>query len=223
VAVRHAAAQAAGGEERRCCFAGDVLCENALHASSYPPLVSQAKWLDVKFQKKQALVQYLKKQWGFDIDPTTMFDMQIKRIHECVELSLYDNFLNRAERYKRQLLNALALIKRYSELKKASAEERAKFVRKTVFFAGKAAPGYFNAKCIIRLICGIAEVVNADPETNHYLKVFFVPNYNVTLAEKMIPASDLSQVAARAASCATRHTPCSTFPLLAWRPAALRI
>jgi starch phosphorylase len=99
-----------------------------------------------------------------------------------------------ANRYKRQLLNALAIIKRYSELKRASPEERAKFVRKTVFFAGKAAPGYFNAKCIIRLICGISEVVNADADTNHYLKVFFVPNYNVTLAEKMIPASDISQV-----------------------------
>ena len=66
-------------------------------------------------------------------------------------------------------------------------------MRKTVFFAGKAAPGYFNAKCIIRLICGISEVLNADAETNHYLKVFFVPNYNVSLAEMMIPASDLSQ------------------------------
>lgn len=81
--------------------------------------------------------------------------MQIKRIHE----------------YKRQLLNALALIKRYGELKRATPEERKNFVRKTVFFAGKAAPGYFNAKCIIRLICGISEVVNSDPETNHYLKV----------------------------------------------------
>jgi starch phosphorylase len=81
-------------------------------------------------------------------------------------------------------------------------------VRKTVLFAGKAAPGYFNAKCIIRLICGISEVVNADPETNHYLKVFFVPNYNVTLAEKMIPASDLSQVGAHLhfVSHVTRHT-----------------
>lgn len=137
----------------------------------------QTKWLDVKFQKKKALAAYLKHVWGFDIDPTTMFDIQIKRIHE----------------YKRQLLNALAIIKRYQDLKKASPEERATFVRKTVLFAGKAAPGYFNAKCIIRLICGIAEVVNADAETNHYLKVFFVPNYNVTLAEKMIPASDLSQ------------------------------
>ena len=135
-------------------------------------------------------------------------------------------FVTGAERDKRQLLNALALIKRYSDLKRASPEERAKFVRKTVFFAGKAAPGYFNAKCIIRLICGISEVVNADAETNHYLKVFFVPNYNVTLAEKMIPASDLSQVTRHTlhltphTSHLTPHTSRSTFPLLVWRPAA---
>jgi hypothetical protein len=121
-------------------------------------------------------------------------------------------------RYKRQLLNALAIIKRYGDLKRASPEERATFVRKTVLFAGKAAPGYFNAKCIIRLICGISEVVNADAETNHYLKVFFVPNYNVTLAEKMIPASDLSQVRAHVhlvshvTSHPPHHTPHVTHP-----------
>jgi glucan phosphorylase len=137
---------------------------------------------------------------------------------------------NSACRYKRQLLNALAIIKRYGDLKRASPEERAQFVRKTVFFAGKAAPGYFNAKCIIRLICGICDVVNADPDTNHYLKVFFVPNYNVTLAEKMIPASDLSQVAPCCTSHVTHHTSHvthhashvtvmrSTFLPLVWRP-----
>jgi hypothetical protein len=85
VAVRHAVAQTAGGQERRRGVAGDGWCENVLRAASYPRLVLQAKWLDVKFQKKQALVIYLKKQWGFDIDPTTMFDMHIKRIHECVQ------------------------------------------------------------------------------------------------------------------------------------------
>ena len=123
-------------------------------------------------------------------------------------------------RYKRQLLNALAIIKRYGDLKRATPEERAQFVRKTVFFAGKAAPGYFNAKCIIRLICGISELVNADPDTNHYLKVFFVPNYNVSLAEKMIPASDISQVGA--CCIGTRCVSCcpSTSPPLEWRRAA---
>jgi glucan phosphorylase len=125
-------------------------------------------------------------------------------------------------RYKRQLLNALAVIKRYGDLKRASPEERAQFVRKTVFFAGKAAPGYFNAKCIIRLICGICDVVNADADTNQYLKVFFVPNYNVTLAEKMIPASDLSQVAPCCTSHLTPHTSRSTSPPLVWRPVVHR-
>ncbi len=88
MAVRHAVAQAAGGKERRRGAAGDGWCGNVLGAAFCPRLVLQAKWLDVKFQKKQALVLYLKKQWGFDIDPTTMFDMQIKRIHECVLLPL---------------------------------------------------------------------------------------------------------------------------------------
>ena len=102
-----------------------------------------------------------------------MFDIQIKRIHE----------------YKRQFMNILYVIHRYLELKSLSVEERNTTVPRTVMFAGKAAPGYDNAKKIIKLINEVSYVVNNDETTKHLLKVLFIPNYNVSAAEVIIPAT----------------------------------
>jgi len=115
---------------------------------------------------------------GIKINPHALFDMHVKRIHE----------------YKRQLLNILGVIHRYLELKQCLPDEMGlNFVKKVVIFSGKAAPGYLRAKNIIRLICHVASIVNSDPETSDFLKVVFIPNYNVSLAEIIIPASDISQ------------------------------
>jgi len=107
----------------------------------------------------------------------SMFDCQFKRIHE----------------YKRQFLNALYLIHRYLMIKRASPAERAKIQKRTVLIGGKAAPAYIRAKTIIKLISNIGEVVNNDPDVSPYLKVAFVPNYSVTVAQYICPASDISE------------------------------
>lgn len=102
-----------------------------------------------------------------------MFDVQIKRIHE----------------YKRQLLNILYVVHRYLTIKDMSAEERTKVVPRTVFFGGKASPGYDIAKKVIKFINTVGLVINNDQETKHLLKVIFIPNYNVSAAEVIIPAT----------------------------------
>merc|ERR1719335_1652503 len=114
---------------------------------------------------------------GFTLDLESLIDCQFKRIHE----------------YKRQFMNALYLIHRYFQIKDASPGERARIQKRTTLIGGKAAPGYVNAKIIIKLINNIAEVVNNDPDVSPYLKVAFVPNYSVTVAEHIIPASDISE------------------------------
>jgi starch phosphorylase len=106
-----------------------------------------------------------------------LFDIQVKRIHE----------------YKRQFMNILYVIYRYITIKEMTPEERKKVVPRTVMFSGKAAPGYLNAKNIIKLINEVASVVNNDGDTKSSLKVVFLPNYNVSNAEIIIPASELSQ------------------------------
>lgn len=106
-----------------------------------------------------------------------MFDIQIKRLHE----------------YKRQTLNILGVIHRWLELKAMTPEERKKVNPKAVFFGGKAAPAYYIAKLTIRLIVNVAKVINSDPDTKEYLSLFFIPDYCVSLAEILIPASDISQ------------------------------
>jgi starch phosphorylase len=126
----------------------------------------------IKFDAKQRLADYLKETAGFDIDPNTIFDVQIKRIHE----------------YKRQLLNLLHVVMLYNRLRKGK-----KIEPRTVLIGGKAAPGYFMAKLIIKLINNVADVVNNDPVTKGKLKLYFMPNYRVSLAEKIFPASDLSE------------------------------
>lgn len=106
-----------------------------------------------------------------------MFDVQVKRIHE----------------YKRQLMNILYVIHRYFTIKDMSEEQRANVVPRTVIFAGKAAPGYDVAKKMIKLINEVAQVVNNDQITKNLLKVLFIPNYSVSMAEVIIPATELSQ------------------------------
>jgi len=128
----------------------------------------------VKRRNKVALARLTKDLTGVPIDPLSMFDVQVKRIHE----------------YKRQLLNALHVIHRYWSI----VEDGVIPVQpRTVIFAGKAAPGYWIAKLIIKLIHSVAEVVNADPRTRDHLRVVFLPDYRVTLAEAIMPAAELSE------------------------------
>jgi starch phosphorylase len=128
----------------------------------------------VKRRNKVALARLTKELTGTAIDPLSMFDVHVKRIHE----------------YKRQLLNALQIVHRYWHIVEDGAEPLAP---RTFIFAGKAAPGYFMAKLIIKLIHSIGEVVNADPRTRESLRVVFLPDYRVSLAEAIIPAAELSE------------------------------
>ncbi|TFK97616.1 glycogen phosphorylase [Pterulicium gracile] len=135
------------------------------------------QWWHIKQANKKKLAHYIETTLGLPVNMDAMFDVQIKRLHE----------------YKRQTLNILGVIHRYMALKAASPAERKKYARKVVFFAGKAAPAYYIAKLTIRLIVNVAKSINGDPDTKDYLQVFFVPDYSVSLAEVLIPASDISQ------------------------------
>ncbi|KAF9526240.1 glycogen phosphorylase [Crepidotus variabilis] len=136
-----------------------------------------AEWAAIKQRNKERLANYVQQTLGLTIRTDAMFDVQIKRIHE----------------YKRQTLNILGVIHRYFTLKQMKPAERAKVNRKVVFFAGKAAPAYYIAKLTIRLVVNVARVINADPDTKDYLQLYFLPDYSVSLAEVLIPASDISQ------------------------------
>jgi starch phosphorylase len=131
------------------------------------------KLLSVKAGKKAELADYLKKTQGLDVNADSIFDIQVKRLHE----------------YKRQQMNALYVIHKYLEIK--GGKKPATPI--TVFFGAKAAPAYIIAKDIIHLILCLQQVIDNDPEVSPYLKVFMVENYNVTMAEKMIPACDISE------------------------------
>ena len=131
------------------------------------------KLLSVKAGKKADLKYYLKQTQGFDFDENSIFDIQVKRLHE----------------YKRQQMNALYVIHKYFEIKSGKKPT----TPITVFFGAKAAPAYIIAKDIIHLILCLQQIINNDPEVSPYLKVFMVENYNVTMAEKMIPACDISE------------------------------
>jgi starch phosphorylase len=129
---------------------------------------------DIKRIKKRQLAEYIYKQEGIKVDPDFIFDIQVKRLHE----------------YKRQLLNAFSILDLYYGLK----EGRIKEFHPTVFiFGAKAAPGYFRAKGIIKYINEIAKMIDADPQVKDKLQVVFVSNYNVSYAEKLIPAADVSE------------------------------
>lgn len=132
------------------------------------------EFIGVKKEKKRQLAEYVKMQDGKDIDPNTIFDTQIKRLHE----------------YKRQLLNALSILYIYYCIKDGSIKD---FTPTTYIFGAKSAPGYRRAKAIIKLINEIADMVDADPEVNGLLKVVFVQNYNVSYAEKLVAGSDISE------------------------------
>uniref|UniRef100_A0A671L011 Alpha-1,4 glucan phosphorylase n=1 Tax=Sinocyclocheilus anshuiensis TaxID=1608454 RepID=A0A671L011_9TELE len=128
----------------------------------------------VKQDNKLKFAQYLEKVYKVDINPASMFDVHVKRIHE----------------YKRQLLNCLHVITMYNRIKRSPIKP---FVPRTVIIGGKAAPGYHMAKMIIKLITSVADVVNNDPVIGRKLKVIYLENYRVSLAEKVIPATDLSE------------------------------
>lgn len=128
----------------------------------------------VKQENKCKLAEQLERDYNVKINPASMFDIQVKRIHE----------------YKRQLLNCLHIITLYNRIKK---DPTANFTPRTIMIGGKAAPGYYMAKKIIQLICSVGQVVNNDPIVGDKLKVIFLENYRVTLAEKIMPAADLSE------------------------------
>jgi len=134
----------------------------------------RADFMDVKRRNKEALSGLIQKMTRIAVDPESLFDVQIKRIHE----------------YKRQLLNIMHIIHQYFSIVEDGKELS---VPRTYIFAGKAAPGYWAAKQIIKLINSVASVINADPKVKGQIKVVFMPDYRVTLAEKIIPAADLSE------------------------------
>ena len=132
------------------------------------------RWRHVKARNKQALAHLVRKEAGVKIDPAALMDVHVKRMHE----------------YKRQLLNALRAIDAYLELRD---QDQPSAVPRAVLFGGKAAPTYWTAKLIIQLINAVADVVNSDARTSPLLQVAFIPDYRVTLAERIIPGSDLSE------------------------------
>jgi glycogen phosphorylase len=141
------------------------------------PLADDAAFLDrfmqVKHESKRLCAQWIKMKFGFSVDPETIFDCHIKRIHE----------------YKRQLLNALRIVVLYNRLRK---DPRAVRAPRTFFFAGKAAAAYFIAKLIIKFIDNLAATVAADPAASAQLRIIFLPDYDVSMAQRLIPASDVS-------------------------------
>jgi len=131
-------------------------------------------WRKVQYDVKTRLSKYILEETGISVDPRSMFDTQVKRIHE----------------YKRQHLNVLHILTLYFRLKQKPTLD---IVPRTFLFGGKAAPGYAMAKLIIKLINSVGEVVNNDPDVKHRLKVVFLPDYNVTFGQKVYPAADLSE------------------------------
>jgi starch phosphorylase len=134
----------------------------------------QDAWNKVKEDNKQAVADLIQHHVNVVVDPKAMFDVQVKRIHE----------------YKRQHLNVLHIITLYNRIK---ANPDIDITPRLFFFGGKAAPGYFMAKRMIKLITSVAEVVNIDPDVNNRLKVFFIPNYNVKIGHIVYPVADLSE------------------------------
>ena len=164
----------------------DVICEKIgdqwpVHLEQLAQLKKWAK--DPAFQRvvagvkqdnKLKLCSILERDYGVKVNPSSMFDIQVKRIHE----------------YKRQLLNCMHIITLYNRIKK---NPTANFTPRTIMIGGKAAPGYYMAKKIIQLICAVGKIINNDPIVGDKLKVIYLENYRVTLAEKIMPAADLSE------------------------------
>jgi glycogen phosphorylase len=157
---------------------GDGFLDDAEQLADLAPMAEDSGFLQrfaaIKRANKASLSQFLKAQWGFVVDPDAMFDVQVKRIHE----------------YKRQLLNIIETVALYDQIR--SHPER-NWTPRVKLFGGKAAPSYHNAKMIIKLANDVARRINSDPSVDGLLKVVFIPNYNVSLAEKIVPAADLSE------------------------------
>ena len=132
------------------------------------------RFMDIKHEKKVQLADYIEKSEGIKINPNAIFDIQIKRLHE----------------YKRQLLNALSILYLYYEIKDGNIKD---FTPTVYIFGAKAAPGYYRAKGIIKLINEIANIVNSDPATKDLIQVVFISNYRVSYAEKLVAACDVSE------------------------------
>ena len=132
------------------------------------------KFNEIKATKKRQLADYIKKMDGYDVNPDTIFDVQVKRLHE----------------YKRQLLNAFSIMTIYFRIKEGKLPN---WTPTTFIFGAKAAPGYARAKAIIKYITEIANLVNNDPDTKDKLQVYFISNYNVSYAEKIVVAADISE------------------------------
>ena len=129
---------------------------------------------EIKLHNKEQFAAYVKKQTGVVLDPNSIFDVQVKRLHE----------------YKRQHLNAFQIVAKYLEIKEHPERD---YVPHTYIFGAKAASGYFIAKKIISFICALADVINNDPDVNGKLKVIYLEDYNVTMAERLMPAADVSE------------------------------
>src|SRR5215469_15408525 len=156
---------------------GEGWITNLSELSALKPLANdsgfRAAFLASKREAKVRFADWLKPTTGQEVDPDTIFDCQIKRIHE----------------YKRQLLNALRIVVVYNQLR---ANPNMQMAPRTFFFAGKAAPAYRLAKLIIKFINNVAATIDADTAVRGKIKVVFLPEYNVSLAERLIPASDVS-------------------------------
>ncbi|MEK1927302.1 MAG: glycogen/starch/alpha-glucan family phosphorylase, partial [Rhizobium giardinii] len=157
---------------------GDEFMDNTEALQALDPFADkpdfQEKFAAIKRANKVKLAQLVQSRMGIRLDPSAMFDIQIKRIHE----------------YKRQLLNIVEAISLYDQIRSHPEKD---WVPRVKLFAGKAAPSYHNAKLIIKLANDVARVINNDPAVRGLLKVVFIPNYNVSLAEIMVPAADLSE------------------------------
>jgi starch phosphorylase len=157
---------------------GDAWISNLDELKRLEPLAEdaafRADWRKVQHDVKVRLSKYITDATGISVDPDSMFDAQVKRIHE----------------YKRQHLNVLHILTLYFRLKHGSRLEMAP---RTFLFGGKAAPGYFMAKLIIKLINSVGGIVNSDPDVRNRLKVVFLPDYSVSLGQKVYPAADLSE------------------------------
>jgi len=134
----------------------------------------RSQWAKVKLENKQRLADYISRVTNISVSVDSLFDIQVKRIHE----------------YKRQLLNVLHVVTLYNRIRE---NPDGVVLPRTVIFGGKAAPGYRMAKLIVKLINSVAEIVNADPDAADKLKVIFLSNFSVSLAEKIVPAADLSE------------------------------
>ena len=157
---------------------GDGFVYNADELTKLKAFADDKKVLDeigkIKYENKKSFAEYIKKAQGIEIDPNSIFDVQVKRLHE----------------YKRQHLNAFQIVAKYLEIKN---NPNGNHVPHTYIFGAKAASGYFIAKKIISLIHALADVINNDPDVKGLLKVVYIEDYNVSIAEKLMPAADISE------------------------------